>query len=611
MATNEEDALTEQHVGQADSLTMYSKIIERSPLAMAITSGAQHILRSINAAFGQLRQTETQTLLNQSFGDAFPAAREQDVVALLDRVFRSGEPEVTRNYEHPPAERDGVPWIYMVWPILNQYGQPEGLVLQLHDSTKQVVARLLAEQAVVDLRTVNEQLLLAALREQAQAVTAQAQALHDSLTGLPNRRLLLDRLTQALPSGHRDPSPFALLLVDLDNFKAVNDSLGHPSGDQLLIQMAGRLSMHTRPEDTVARLGGDEFAILLWEISTVSDVRHITDRIHNTLSEPYNIDGRAILSNASIGIVLSTPRYMGAEELMRDVDVALYRAKALGKGRYVIFDSAMHDQAQAQAQLESELSRAIEREEFILHYQPVLSLHSGTIIGVEALVRWQHPVRGSVLPEEFLPVMEEIGLSIPLGEWMLRTACAQMSAWHAAGLPAVYVAVNLSARWLKQRDLAAIVTKISQETGLAPQYLHLELTESSVMEDVTVSIATLQELATPGVHVSVNAFGTGYSSIRYLKRLPLTAVKIDRSFVDDIGKEPNDTAITAAIISMAHRLGLQVIAEGVETDVQLAYLRTEACDAIQGSLVSPVLPATAITQFLSEAARSVNQKVLP
>ena len=468
----------------------------------------------------------------------------------------------------------------------------------VRDTADQVRARRHSDQTVVDLQIVNEQLVLSGLREQEQTLAATHLALHDSLTGLPNRALFLNRLEQILSGAHRNPLSHAVLMVDMDRFKTVNDTLGHQAGDHFLQEIARRLSTCIRPEDTVARLGGDEFALLLGAIQGVSEVIHIADRIHKCLNEPFAISRQSITSQASIGIVLITAGYSQAEEVLHDADTALYRAKALGKARSVIFDMIMHEQALALAKLEADLRLAITREEFLLHYQPIVSLHTGAIIGVEALLRWQHPSRGCILPGEFLSVLEEAGLMLPVGQWVLRTACAQMHAWHTAGLRALYVAVNLSARQLQQRDLAAMIAQILQETELAPHFLHLELTESSVMADVPASIATLQQLTAFGVQVSVDDFGTGYSSLSYLKHLPVATVKIDRSFVEKVATHPDDAAIISAVIAMAHRLKLEVVAEGIETEPQLAYLRAEGCDAIQGYLISPALPVAALEHRL-------------
>ncbi|GAC1540279.1 MAG: hypothetical protein NVS2B7_12430 [Herpetosiphon sp.] len=607
----------------ASNMAQWATFIAQSPLSIAIITGETHLVCCANAAFERLMQAEAGMLLDQAFGTICPACPD-DIRRVLDQVLRTGEPKAIDHQQHTQLAHEETFWTYAVWPILDQHGNVNALVLQISDTTEQVLqmrdtteqvrARRHSDQAAVNLRTENKQLVLTGLREQEQMTIATHLAMHDSLTGLPNRALLLDRLAHRLSVNPRDPISFAVLLLDVDRFKIVNDTLGHKAGDHFLQEIARRLTVCVRPQDTVARLGGDEFVLLLEEIDEVSEVMHIVGRIHDRLSEPFEIAGHSLASSASIGIVLTTSGYTQTEEILQDADTALYRAKVLGKSRSVIFDPAMHDQALALALLEAELRRAITHKEFLLHYQPIVSLQSGTIVGVEALLRWQHPTRGYLLPEAFLVAAEEAGLISLIGKWVLHTACAQMNAWHRAGLPAIYVAVNLSARQLQQPDLTTMIAKIMQQTGLAPQHLHLELTESSVMADVTVSIATLQAVTALGVQVSVDDFGTGYSSLSYLKLLPLTTVKIDRSFVHKVASNPDDAAITAAIIAMAHQLKLEVIAEGVETAEQLAALHAKGCDAIQGYLVSEPLSAVAMTEQLSHAIpspQSTGRAMLP
>lgn len=597
---HEDDVLLNGHVDREGWLAVYAGMVARSSAAMAMTVGAGHTVQAINAGFARLLQRDAPPLLNQPLGDVVPATQRAGIVALLDQVFRTGDPVVAAALQHVHPARGMVYWTYTVWPLLMSHGLPAGVLVVVYDTTAAEVARRQAEEAGHDLRLVNEQLLLAGLREQELATAATQQALHDGLTGLPNRTLLLNRLAQALEATNRTHCPCALLFLDLDRFKTINDSLGHLAGDDFLRQIARRLAACVRPQDTVARLGGDEFALLLMDMPHINEVIHIADRVQQQVAVPIHLDGQEIVTSASIGIVLSTPAYRQPAELLRDADIALYRAKALGKARYVVFDPTMHAEAVALVQLETDLHRAVMRQEFTLYYQPIVSLHTGTLRGVEALVRWQHPERGCLTPEAFLGAAEDTGVIIPITEWALHTACAQMRAWHAAGFPPVYVAVNLSARHLKRRNLAPRIAQIVHDTGLPPQYVHIELTETSVMENITTSIATLQALTALGMQVAVDDFGTGYSSLSYLKRLPLTTVKVDRTFVDHITDDPNDAAIAAATIAMAHRLGLQVVAEGVETAAQVRHLQAEQCDAVQGYLISPPVPAAALTEWLAD-----------
>ncbi len=426
-------------------------------------------------------------------------------------------------------------------------------------------------------------------------------ALYDALTGLPNRVLFMDRLRQALAHAERHPTAgFAVLFLDLDRFKTINDSLGHLLGDQLLIGIAQRVAACLRSIHTVARLGGDEFAILLTEMTDRSEALQIAERIHQHVAEPFQFSGHEVVTSASIGIVLSTSRYGQPEELLRDADLALYRAKAQGKACSVIFDHTMHKHAMARLALESGLRRAIQREELQLYYQPVVALASGQIMAVEALVRWHDPVRGVVPPAQFIPLAEETGLIALLEEWVVRTACRQVKAWQAAGFPHLGVAVNLSAHQFHQRDVGTLIATSLSATGLDASCLTLELTESSLIEHADATTRMLQAVKALGVQLALDDFGTGYSSLSYLKRFPIDTVKIDRSFVHDIPSDPNDAALAKAIIAMAHSLNVQVIAEGVETAAQLEFLQAHQADAIQGYLISRPVPAEMLVQLLLE-----------
>jgi len=425
------------------------------------------------------------------------------------------------------------------------------------------------------------------------------QALFDQLTGLPNRILFTRRLKRLFERSQPHTNYlFAVLFMDLDRFKLINDSLGHIIGDKLLVAASRRIELCIRPNDTAARFGGDEFAVLLEKIPSTQDVVHIADRIQKDLTQPFHLDGTEVFTSASIGIALSSTDYDNETNILRDADAAMYRAKALGKARYEIFDSVMHDCAMKLIQLEADLRRAVAHNEFLIYYQPIMSLTSGRIAAAEALIRWQHPQRGLILPHEFISVAEETGLISAIGEWSLKTACARNKAWHDAGFQHVGINVNFSARQFQHNDLSAIVRRVLHDTGLPPDCLNIEITESIAMEDYTIEL--LNELAALGIKIVIDDFGTGFSSLRVLKRFPINAVKIDKSFVQDITVDRKDEAIVKAIIAMAHSLKMEVVAEGVETKEQLLFLQSNLCDKAQGYLFSKPLAETEFPKVLEE-----------
>jgi diguanylate cyclase (GGDEF)-like protein/PAS domain S-box-containing protein len=425
-------------------------------------------------------------------------------------------------------------------------------------------------------------------------------AFHDVLTGLPNRSLLLDRLDQAIQRARHVPGHrFALLFLDLDRFKTVNDSLGHLVGDRLLISVAQRLQATIRSSDTVARLGGDEFVILLDHIGQEYDVIGTVHRIEETLRAPFNLNGHELFTSASIGVLMEAGRYEQPEDLLRDADLAMYRAKALGRGRHELFSEPLHIEARQRLLLETDLHRALERQELRVYYQPIVSLESGQIIGAEALVRWQHPTRGLVAPQEFIPLAEETGLIEPIGRWVLRHACAQAQEWHRQGHSHLTVSVNVTVRELKSPRFAEVVAVTLQEVRLPPRFLILEMTESAYMEQASITGAVVERLRGMGVQIAFDDFGTGYSSLSYLRHFQVNRIKIDRSFIRDMTRNTNDLAITGAMIAMAHQLNITVVAEGVETQEQLELLGAHRCDTVQGYLISRPVPNDAFLELLS------------
>ncbi|MEP6802145.1 MAG: EAL domain-containing protein, partial [Acidobacteriota bacterium] len=434
-------------------------------------------------------------------------------------------------------------------------------------------------------------------------------AFHDALTGLPNRLLFQDRLRMAVLNAQRSDDRLATLFLDLDRFKVINDSLGHSIGDELLRGVAERLGSCVREGDTVARLGGDEFTVLVPGMTDDEHAAKIARKILGVLRLPFVIDGRELFLTTSIGVALYPADGETAETLVRNADTAMYRAKEQGRDNFQLYTPAMNSRALERLSLESRLRQAIQNEELVLQYQPLVDLKTNRIRGAEALIRWEHPDMGLLAPGEFIPLAEISGLIVPIGEWVLRTACGQMREWQRLGHPRLAVAVNLSARQFQQADLVSQVRSALESADLAPEFLDLEITESNAMQNAEVSISTLWDLKNLGVQLSMDDFGTGYSSLNYLKRFPIDRLKIDQSFVRDVTTDPDDAAIASAIIAMAHSLELTVVAEGVETEPQLAFLRDQRCDEMQGYLVSrPVAPARFLELLEENRKASVKRR---
>jgi len=455
-----------------------------------------------------------------------------------------------------------------------------------------------SEDHVIRLQQANAHLVIATieaqkLAEQVEIAKDQLEHLahHDALTGLPNRILLQDRLGQAIELARRQGRQLAVMFMDLDRFKHINDSLGHAVGDQLLQSVAQRLVDCVRQSDTISRQGGDEFVLLLPNIEHAEDAAYSAQKMLGALAQPHLIEGHDLHISVSIGISIYPNDGQDAEALIKSADTAMYYAKENGRNNYKFFEQDMNDRAVQRQSIESSLRRALERREFVLHYQPKTNLHSGEIVGVEALIRWQHPERGLLPPAQFVSIAEDCGLILPIGRWVLREACLQARAWLQAGLPPITVAVNTSALEFRAKDFLENIRATLEDTRLEPRYLEIELTESVLMRDAESSDSVLHALAELGVKIAIDDFGTGYSSLSYLRQFPIDTLKIDQSFVNQISSNPDDATIVGAVISMGKSLKKRVIAEGVESPEQHAFLLTQGCDEGQGYYFGrPVVP---------------------
>ncbi len=545
-----------------DSEEKYRMLVETVQEGFGIID-AEEKITYCNAAYAAIFEMAPQELVGRSLLEFVDEAGREEILSRT-APGGAGSYEITLRTEGGKSKDLSA----SATPVVDAEGRPQGAVHAVIDITE----RKRAEEQLAYM------------------------ARYDHLTGLGNRVLFGDRLARALARADRNEKLVALMVLDLDRFKAVNDTLGHEAGDELLKNTARRLSACVRETDTLARMGGDEFAIILEGLTEGQDAALVAQKIINSLTRPFDLDGHEVFITTSIGIAVSPPS--PDEDLVRDADAAMYHAKQLGRNTYQFYTPEMNAQAHERLSLENSLRGALERDEFVLHYQPQVDLATGKIVGAEALLRWQ-PYSDLVQPQEFIHVLEESGLIVPVGEWVLRAACEQGKAWEMEGLPPLRVAVNLSSRQFKGGDLTGRLSRILDETGINPSSLELELTESLLMEDAPVSSAMLDELRVRlGLNLSIDDFGTGYSSLSYLKRFPLDALKVDRSFVRDIATDPNDAAIVASIINLAHNLQLRVIAEGVETEEQLDYLREHGCDLVQGFYFSEPVPAEELSELV-------------
>ncbi len=562
----------EQALKQSE--TLFRLIFELAPIGMAITD-LQGNFEQVNESLCEnLDYTETQ-LKQLSFVDVTHQDDISEDLALHHKLI-SGEISEFKTEKRYLAKNGAVRYgILQVVALLDQNKKTSRLLRQLVDIT--------------DRKQIEEKLL--------------HDALHDSLTGLPNRQLFLDRLDQAIKRQKRHQEYlFAVLFLDLDRFKVINDSAGHIIGDKLLVAIARQLEDCLRPTDTVARLGGDEFTILLDDLQSIEYATNIAERIHQQFKHPLKIEGQELLISVSIGITIGREDYQQPEELLRDADIAMYQAKESGRSRHELFNKIMHRNILEKLQLEKDLWKAIEKREFILHYQPIICLKTGKIKGFEALIRWIHPEHGFVSPVKFIPIAEETGLIVPIGELVLKTACQQMQTWQNLfpHLRHLTMSVNLSGRQLRVVNLLERITAIVSETKINPENLKLEITESMLMENVEEVIKILNQIKTCGIKLAIDDFGTGYSSLSYLQRFPVDTLKVDRSFVKDMGEKGENSEIIKAIISLAHSLGMSVTAEGIETPTQLEQIKALHCEEAQGYLFYKPLEAKSIEKLLTE-----------
>jgi diguanylate cyclase (GGDEF)-like protein/PAS domain S-box-containing protein len=561
--------VTERRVAEKrlrDSEERYRLLFERNLAGVYRSTIDGRILDGNDAIARMFGYRDREEFLSQTAYALYNS--EEDRNRLMAQVREHG---ALSNVEVHMRRRDGTP----VWVIENMTlldgGILEGTIVD-----------------ITDRKTAQEQM--------------EYQAYHDALTGLPNRLLFRDRIDIALAHAKRHQTAAAVMFLDLDQFKLVNDSLGHTVGDALLQEVATRLVLSIRADDTVARMGGDEFTILLTDIKDPGSSAIVAQKLLDTISQPMMIEGHELYVTTSIGIARSPEDGIDAETLLRRADGAMYRAKEAGRNNFQFATSRSMETTSERLIIERSLHHAFERDEFVVHYQPMTNLLTGSVVGAEALIRWNHPERGLMGPDDFIPVAEQCGLILPIGEWVLRTAVRQMKAWHAEHGP-LRVAVNLSARQFQQRDLTSMIERILIENDYPPELLDVEITESTAMQNADVSLAVMKRLRHMGVRISIDDFGTGYSSLSYLKRFPIDTVKIDQNFVRDLSDSTNDGAIITAVISMARALNLRVVAEGVETEAQLAFLRRENCEVVQGFLHSrPVTAAEFETSLRARRA---------
>ena len=552
----------------------YRHLFERNLAGVYRNSLDGRILDCNDACARIFGYKSREDLLAQGAFDVYfdPALRQ----TLLERLKKEG---AITNLEVRLRRSDGTPvWVLENMTLIND---EDGNATCLEGTLFDITDRKIAEQKI------------------------EYHAYHDELTGLPNRVLFKDRLTIALGQARRFRRCIAVMFLDLDQFKFVNDTLGHSAGDQLLWGVGERLSNAVREQDTVARLGGDEFTLLLSELSGEDDAVIIAQKILQTIAQPFVLEGQELFLTTSIGIALYPSDGDDAETLLKNADSAMYQAKERGRNTYQLCTPEMNRRAMERMTVQKSLRRAFEREDFEVHYQPIVKLATGDLIGMEALVRWHHPDKGLVDAKEFIEIAEEMRLLLGIGEWVLQTACRQVRSWQELSLQPITVSVNLSTRQFHQRDILRTVERVLLSTGLDPRMLALEISESTAMSNVDLTLEAVRQARDIGVRVWMDDLGTGQSSLKHLKRFGLDRVKIDQSFVRDIPSDASDGAIVSAVIAMGHALGLKVIAEGVESQAQLEFLRAQECEEIQGHFVSRPLPPLEMQELLRRAEPNV------
>ncbi|AEV68018.1 EAL domain-containing protein [Acetivibrio clariflavus] len=559
------------------------KVAMRSIGEAIIATDKKGIVTFANCEAHKLFSISKDQFVNKNFSDLLSMLKDQDGFScniLLEKVVTNGIKLDIKNVSVLSMENDKERIVSgSILPLMNESNEIIGALTILKDVTELKKN----EKKIYDMKY------------------------FDRITGLPNKMLFFDKLKTALAAAESSDTKLAVIVIDLDNFKTINDTLGHDFGDKVLLQVAEKIKGLLRESDTVARLGGDEFVILQPGIKDITDVTKVAERILENFRNPWFLEGREYYITASLGISLYPTDGQDEKVLVRNADIAMSKVKETGKNNYELFMESMKRKIIDKLDLESDLRHAIEKEEFVLFYQPQIALATGEIIGVEALIRWEREGVGLVQPMEFIPAAEESSLIIPLGEWVLKTACKQNVKWIKSGIKPVLMAVNLSSKQFQQRNLVEMIERILDETGMDPTLLELEITESTAMQDIDFTIKVLKKLKEKGIRISLDDFGTGYSSLNYLKMLPIDSLKIDKSFVHDLTNSPSEETIAKSVISLAHKLNLLVVAEGVETKAQLELLKNHMCDKVQGYLLSKPVPPNEAEKLLRKAKSELEE----